>query len=190
EHLPYKQRVTGSSPVTPIFLCPKTKRSKTREKGATGESYAPTCKRTRGRACNSHLFMSKNKKKQNKGERRNWESHAPTYKRSQEAVEPNNSHFFMSKNEKEKRGRKAQLERACTKVQEDTRQSAVTPIFYAHNRKKLQSENHGLYTQYYEEICTHIFFFCAKMRRRKEKCALDSRENRNPAFVLLFFWKN
>ena len=150
------QRARGHEvePENSHFLCPKTKRSKTREKGATGES------------------------------------HARTYKRSQEAVEPNNSHFFMSKNKKEKRGRKAQLERACTKVQEDTRQSAVTPIFYAHNRKKLQSENHGLYTQYYEEICTHIFFFCAKMRRGKEKCAPDSRENRNPAFVLLFFWKN
>lgn len=73
----------------------------------------------------------------------------------------------MSKNEKEKRGRKAQLERACTKVQEDTRQSAVTPIFYAHNRKKLQSENHGLYTQYYEEICTHIFFFVQKCGEEK-----------------------
>ncbi|WP_302768466.1 hypothetical protein, partial [Anaerotignum lactatifermentans] len=71
ESCTYVQEVTGSSPVTPIFLCPKTKRSKTREKGATGESHARRCKRTRGRACNSYFFMSKNKKK-NKGERCNW----------------------------------------------------------------------------------------------------------------------
>ena len=43
----------------------------------------------------------------------------------------------MYKNEKEKRGRKAQLERACTKVQEDTRQSAVTPIFYTQQQRKI-----------------------------------------------------
>ena len=50
EHLPYKQRVTGSSPVTPIFLCPKTNRNKTREKGAAGKSHARTCKRSQVRA--------------------------------------------------------------------------------------------------------------------------------------------
>ena len=46
------QRARGHEvePENSHFLCPKTKRSKTREKGATGESYAPTCKRTRGRA--------------------------------------------------------------------------------------------------------------------------------------------
>ena len=148
------QRARGHEvePKNSHFLCPKTKRSKTREKGATGESHARTYKRSQVEHRHSHFFMSKNKKK-NKGERRNWREHARRCKRT--------------------RGRAQSL-----------------PFFILNNRKKLQSENHGLYTQYYEEICTHIFFFCAKMRRRKEKCALDSRENRNPAFVLLFFWKN
>ena len=116
------QRARGHEvePKNSHFLCPKTKRNKTRERGATGESHAPTCKRSRGRACNSH--------------------------------------FFMSKNEKEKRGRKAQLGRVMhvrTRGHEAERSHSH---FYAHNREKLQSENHGLYTQYYEEICTHIFF--------------------------------
>ena len=58
---------------TPIFLCPKTKRNKTREKGTAGKSHARTCKRSQEAVepNNSHFFMSKNKKK-NKGERRNW----------------------------------------------------------------------------------------------------------------------
>lgn len=63
-------------------------------------------------------------------------------------------------------------------------------FLYSTTEKNYNQRIQGLYTQYYEEICTHIFFFCAKMRRRKEKSAPDSRENRNPVFVLLFFWKN
>ena len=141
-------------------------------------------------------------------------------------AEPKNSHFLCPKTKKKNEGERRNWGESCTNVQEDTRQSLRTPIFYVQKRKRKtrekgatgesmhegargheaeRSHSHflystternynqriqGLYTQYYEEICTHIFFFCAKMRRRKEKCALDSRENRNPAFVLLFFWKN
>ena len=104
-----------AEPKNSHFLCPKTKRSKTREKGATGESM-------------------------HEGARGH-------------EVERSHSYFLYSTTER-------------------------------NYNQRIQ----GLYTQYYEEICTHIFFFCAKMRRRKEKCSLDSRENRNPAFVLLFFW--
>ena len=58
------QRARGHEvePKNSHFLCPKTKR-KTREKGATGESYAPTCKRTRGRAQSLPFFMLNNRKK-------------------------------------------------------------------------------------------------------------------------------
>lgn len=63
-------------------------------------------------------------------------------------------------------------------------------FLYSTTERNYNQRIQGLYTQHYEEICTHIFFFCAKMRRGKEKSAPDSRENRNPAFVLLFFWKN
>ena len=59
------QEDTRQSTVNPIFLCPKTKRSKTREKGATGESHAPTCKRTRGRAQSLHFLYSTTEKNYN-----------------------------------------------------------------------------------------------------------------------------
>ena len=85
---------------TPIFLCPKTKRNKTREKGTAGKSHARTCKRSQVEHRHSHFLCLKMKSKEKTGERRNWRE-------------------------------------SCTKVQEDTRQSAVTPIFYAQQQNKI-----------------------------------------------------
>ena len=61
------QRARGHEvePKNSHFLCPKTKRSKTREKGATGESHAPTCKRTRDRAQSLPFFMLTTEKNYN-----------------------------------------------------------------------------------------------------------------------------
>ena len=61
------QRARGheAEPKNSHFLCPKTKRSKTREKGATGESHAPTCKRTRDRAQSLPFFMLTTEKNYN-----------------------------------------------------------------------------------------------------------------------------
>ena len=45
-------------------------------------------------------------------------------------VEPCNAHFFMSKNrKKQNKGERPSCGESCTNVQEDTRLSAVTPIF-------------------------------------------------------------
>ena len=87
-----------AEPVTPIFLCPKTKRSKTREKGATEESHAQTCKRSRGRACNSHFFMSKNEKEK-RGRKAQLERVMHQRARGHEA-ERSHSHFLCSTTEK------------------------------------------------------------------------------------------
>ena len=48
--------------ITPIFLCPKTKR-KIREKDAAGKSHARRCKRARGRAQSLPFFILNNRKK-------------------------------------------------------------------------------------------------------------------------------
>ena len=79
------QRARGHEvePENSHFLCPKTKRSKTREKGATGESHARTYKRSQEAVepNNSHFLCPKTKKK-NEGERRNWREHARRCKRT------------------------------------------------------------------------------------------------------------
>ena len=90
-----------AEPVTPIFLCPKTKRSKTREKGATGESYAQTCKRTRGRAQSLPFFMSKNEKQGKNGRKTQLERVMHEGARGHEA-EPKNSHFLCPKTKRSK----------------------------------------------------------------------------------------
>lgn len=57
------------------------------------------------------------------------------------------------------------------------------------NREKLQSENHGLYTQYYEEICTHIFFLCKNAEKKREMCAWFKGEQKSCVCTSIF-WKN
>ena len=82
----------------------------------------------------SHFLCLKTKKKQNKGERRAGKSHARTCKRTRGRAQPLS--FFISKNNIEaKQGRKASREESCTNVQEDTKSSAVTLIFYVQKRK-------------------------------------------------------
>ena len=90
------QRARGHEvePKNSHFLCPKTKRNKTRERGATGESHAPTCKRSRGRACNSHFFMSKNEKEK-RGRKTQLERVMHEGARGHEA-ERSHSHFLCS----------------------------------------------------------------------------------------------
>ena len=57
------QRARGheAEPVTPIFLCPKTKRSKTREKGATGESMHEGARGHEAERSHSHFLCSQQK---------------------------------------------------------------------------------------------------------------------------------
>ena len=139
------QRARGHEvePKNSHFLCPKTKRNKTRERGATGESHAPTCKRTRGRACNSHFFMSKNKKKQNKGERRNWGESCTNVQEDtrQSTVNPI---FLCPKTKRSKTREKGATGESHAPTCKRTRGRAQSlPFFILNNRKKLQSENTG-----------------------------------------------
>ena len=85
----------------------------------------------------SHFLCLKTKKKQNKGEAQ-LKSHARTCKRTRGRAQ--SLSFFISKNNIEaKQGRKASREESCTNVQEDTRSSAVTLIFYVQKRKELKT---------------------------------------------------
>lgn len=96
------QRARGHEvePENSHFLCPKTKRSKTREKGATGESYAPTCKRSQEAVepNNSHFFMSKNEKEK-RGRKAQLGRVMHEGARGHEA-ERSHSHFLYSTTEK------------------------------------------------------------------------------------------
>ncbi len=84
---------------------------------------------------NSHLFMSKNKKKQNKGERRNWGE-------------------------------------SCTNVQEDTRQSAVTPIFYTQQQKEITiREYRGFIRNIMRRYVRISSFFVQNAEKKREMCA-------------------
>ena len=112
-----------AEPKNSHFLCPKTKRSKTREKGATGES------------------------------------HARAYKRSQEAVEPNNSHFLCPKTKRSKTREKGATGESHAPTCKRTRGRAQSLHFlYSTTERNYNQRIQGLYTQHYEEICTHIFF--------------------------------
>ena len=73
----------------------------------------------------------------------------------------------MSKNEKEKRGRKAQLGRACTNVQEDTRQSAVTPIFMLTTEKNYNQRIMGFIRNIMRRYVRISSFFVQKCGEEK-----------------------
>ena len=130
-----------AEPVTPIFLCPKTKRSKTREKGATGESHAQTCKRSRGRACNSHFFMSKNEKE--KRGRKAQLGRVMHQRAKGHETEPVTPIFLCPKTKKKNEGERRNWREHARRCKRTRDRAQSLPFFMLNNRKKLQSENTG-----------------------------------------------
>ena len=118
--------------------------------------------------------MSKNKKKKNKGEKSSWESHAYACKRSQ--VEHRHSHFFMSKNKyRNKTREKGAAGELCTQVQEVTRLSTGTPIFYVQKQKNKTREKSPVGRVMHIHARGHRFepcnshFLCPKTEKIREK---------------------
>ena len=106
-------------------------------------------------------------------------------------VEPCNSHFYVQKRRIRKNREKGTAGKSHAQMCKRSRGWAQSlPFFMSKNERYKTKSVYVFDTQHYGEICAHIFFFCAKMRKRKEECASILRENRNPAFVLPFFWKN
>ena len=103
---------------------------KTWEFSSAGRASALQAEGHRFEPCNSHFFMSKNKKETKQGSEAQQERVMHERARGHE-VERGHSHFLCLKTKKKQnKGERRSREESCTNVQEDTRSSAVTLIFY------------------------------------------------------------
>ena len=101
-------------------------------------------------------------------------------------AEPKNSHFLCPKTKKKNEGERRNWGESCTYVQEDTRQSAVTPIFMLTTEKNYNQRTMGFIRNIMRRYVRISSFFVQKCG--EEKRNLRPIQGRTEILRLYFYF--